>query len=194
VNPYRRRIFDEMSSILSTLGPIGRALDVGAGDGWFAMTLQRSGITAELVAIDVMARPQAYHPVQMYDGNRLPFHDHTYDLVYAVDVVHHARDPAGLLADMARCTSRYLLLKDHTWNTKLGWLALMIMDEIGNRRFGVPSVYKYQHRWEWETVMRAAGLERIHQLHPLACHTGVLGKLTNGLQFLSLWQQGKGIV
>ena len=177
VNPYRSRIWSEMSPILSAAGPFARVLDVGAGDGWFAMSVSRSGVTSELVAIDVMARPQAHYPVQIYDGRRLPFQDHAFDLVYAVDVVHHAHDPATLLAEMARCTGRYLLLKDHTWENSLDWLCLVIMDEVGNRRFGVPSVYKYQRRWKWDPILKAAEVERIRHLNPLICHTGFVRKI-----------------
>lgn len=177
-----------MQQLLTALGTTNKALDVGAGDGWFAMSLERMGICDTVTAVDVEPRPRAFHPVEIYDGERLPFPDRAFDLVYAVDVVHHADDPSKLLADMARCTRRCLLLKDHTWRTKWGWFALAAMDEVGNRRFGVRSVYNYQHGWEWDAVLRGAELGRVEQLHPLACHTRLLGRLTNSLQFLALWQ------
>src|SRR5438309_1140061 len=86
---------------------------------------------------------------------------------------------ATLRAEKARCTGHYLLLKDHTWRTRMGWLALAAMDEVGNRRFGVPSIYNYQHRWEWDAILQKAGLKRTENIHPLACHARLLGRLTN---------------
>jgi SAM-dependent methyltransferase len=169
---------------------MSRVLDVGAGDGWFAMSLERMRVCNAVTAIDVKPRSENHHPVQVYNGEQLPFADKAFDLVYAVDVVHHAVHPLRLLQEMSRCTKRYLLLKDHTWRTTAGRLALAAMDEVGNRRFGVPSVYKYQREWEWNVVLEGAGLRQIKCLHPLACHVRLLGWLTNELQFLALWERG----
>jgi len=185
VNPYRWRIIHEMQPLLRAIQPLKRVLDVGAGDGWFAMS--RMGICDIVTAIDVMPRQQAHHPVNFYDGERLPFPDNAFDLVYAVDVVHRAADPPKLLAEMARCTGHYLLLKDHTWRTRPGWWTLAAMDEVGNRRFGVHSAYNYQRGLEWDEVLQKQGLKKLEYIHPLPCHIRLLGRLTNNLQFLALW-------
>jgi SAM-dependent methyltransferase len=177
--------------MLRAIAPVDQVLDVGAGDGWFAMSVQSMGICKAVTAVDIMPRSRPYHLVEIYDGARLPFRDGMFDLAYAVDVVHHAADPSKLLTEMARCTKRYLLLKDHTWHTRIGWLALAAMDEIGNQRFGVPSIYNYQRGWEWDQILQKAGLRRREHVHPLACHTRLLGRLTNSLQFLALWERGQ---
>ena len=143
------------------------------------------------MAFDVAARPLAYHRVEAFDGERLPFPDKTFDLVYAIDVVHHTVEPTALLTEMARCTKRYLLIKDHTWRTRIGWAALAVMDEIGNRRFGVPSARCYQHRCEWDPILRNTGLRLMEYVHPLVCHLGLPGQLTNRLQFLALWERAE---
>ena len=166
MNPYRRRILNELVPLLRGIPVVERVLDVGAGDGWFAMSVQRMGICKAVTAVDIMPRPRPYHQVEIYDGTQLPFPDNAFDLVYAIDVVHHATDPSKLLAEMARCTKRFVLLKDHTWSTRIGWLALVAMDEIGNRRFGVPSIYNYQRGWEWDPILYRAGFERMDHIHP----------------------------
>jgi len=188
-NGYRRRIWREMRDLLSDLTPMSRILDVGAGDGWFALSLEHVGACDTVTAIDVLARPKPHHRVEIYDGHQLPFEDAAYDLVYAVDVVHHAEEPAKLLGEMARCTRRYLLLKDHTWRSKLGWLTLAARDELGNRRFGVRCVYRYQRAWEWDVVLRMSHLKRLNLIYPLNCHVGPLGRLANTSEFLSLWER-----
>jgi SAM-dependent methyltransferase len=189
MNPYRRRIFSELQNMLTTIGPLDQSLDVGAGDGWFAMCIRNAGICRSVTAVDVAARASTYYPIGIYDGAQLPASNATYDLVYAIDVVHHADEPLKLLAEMARCTRRYLLLKDHTWETWLGWLALFALDEMGNRRFGIRCVYKYQRGREWDAVLAEAGLRLVHIVNPLRCHVGMLGHATNDLQFLSLWER-----
>jgi SAM-dependent methyltransferase len=189
VNGYRQRVFSEMRSFLEALGPLDHVLDVGAGDGWFAMSVEKAHICAKVEAIDVLKRRDSYHRVELYSGDPLPFPDAAYDLVYAVDTIHHAESPTKLLSEMARCTRRYLLLKDHIWRSKFGWLMLTARDEVGNRRFGVPCVYRFQRGWEWDAILQGAGLRRVDLLYPLACHAGTVGRFANKSEFLSLWEK-----
>src|SRR5688572_23085810 len=98
-----------------------RVLDFGAGDGWIANELASRGVGAQIECVDVVRRPDSFSDVQVYDGERLPFEDHSFDLVYSVDVLHHCPDPAASLRDVLRCSRRYALLKDHTWRTRVGW-------------------------------------------------------------------------
>ena len=188
MNGYRRRIFREMSDTLASIGPLNNVLDVGSGDGWFAMSVKSLGLCDKVTAVDVKMRPHCHHPVELYDGERLPFRDNEFDLVYAVDVVHHAPQPGKLLSEMIRCSRRFLLLKDHTWQTELGRLVLLVRDEVGNRPHGVRCLYNFQRGWEWDRVMLDNGMERVQLKHPLQCHTGPLGSFANNNEFLSVWQ------
>lgn len=192
MNGYRRRIFREMRKTLESIGPLSSALDVGSGDGWFAKSVSGLGICDRVTAVDVKARPRGHYPVELYDGERLPFPDDEFDLVYAVDVVHHAPEPAKLLGEMIRCARRFVLLKDHTWQTELGRLALVVRDEIGNRPKGVRCVYNFQHGWEWDRVMLSGGMQRVQLTYPLPCHAGPLGGFANNNEFLSVWRSPIG--
>ncbi len=86
-----------------------RVLDVGCGVGLTESFLV--GRCAEVHGVDVSAasvrRAQHDHPkarFQTFDGQRLPFEDRHFDLVFAINVMHHVppseRDP--LVAEMAR--------------------------------------------------------------------------------------------
>jgi SAM-dependent methyltransferase len=187
VTLYRQRVLVEMQALLAGEAPFGRALDFGAGDGWFAKQLRESGLLNDLVCVDVQERSQQLVRSLLYDGRRLPFEDRVFDLAYSVDVLHHCLDPRDSLKDLLRCTKRHFLLKDHTFSTRLGWLTLCALDEIGNRRFGVPSRYRYQRDWEWLAFIRDEGFELKRLVHPVHCHSGLLGRATNSLQFLALF-------
>lgn len=189
MNPYRQRILPMLLDLLRERAPVERALDFGSGDGWFAKHMRESGLVCDLVPVDVQARPNPVVSAQIYDGSRLPFADRSFDLAYSVDVLHHCPDPAASLRDVARCTNRLLLLKDHTWNTRAGKWALALLDELGNRKFGIPCLYRYQHRWEWFRVIEEEGFRLIRKIHPAVCHTGLMGRLTNPLQFAALWER-----
>jgi SAM-dependent methyltransferase len=187
ITHYRPRILEQLRAAIGALD-VRRVLDFGCGDGYFSAAIGRLPQVEQLVPVDVVARPNSFVQAQLYDGARLPFDDRSFDLAFAVDVLHHCPDPIRAIDDMARCSNRYLLIKDHTYHTVAGKWVLAILDELGNRRFGIPSPYLYQRDWQWVEHIEARGWRRAHLTHPVACHSGVLG-LTNGLQWMGLWER-----
>jgi len=189
MNPYRRRILDTLVPWCRLVGEVESWLDFGSGDGFFAKSIGDLGLAKKVVPVDVLRRDRVLLEPTMYDGERLPFDDRSFDTSSAFDVLHHTSDPAASLRDVLRCTKRFFLLKDHTYRTKAGYLTLGVLDEIGNRKFGVPSNYHYQKRFDWDAVITSCGFERRIHLHPMGVHRGLLGAATNHLQFMSLWQR-----
>ncbi|RYG64916.1 methyltransferase domain-containing protein [bacterium] len=189
MNPYRERIWAQFEKIMPPLDPQMPVLDFGSGDGWFASQMLGSGVTDNLTAFDIKLRPHVLHDPIIYDGGSLPVPDRSFELSYSVDVMHHCPDPVWQIEDVLRCTNRYFLLKDHTYRTRLGQLELCLLDEIGNRKFGIPSLYQYQRRWSWFKVIEKQGFVLRKLVYPAPCHVGVLGALTNPLQFIGLWER-----
>jgi SAM-dependent methyltransferase len=189
MNSYRRRVLDLLRGVLGPHAPVARALDFGAGDGWFAHSFAEGRLAREVVAVDVQPRARTFVPTLLYDGRRLPFADRSFDLVSSIDVLHHCPDPRASLREALRCAGRFFLLKDHTYRGPLGRAALCVLDEVGNRRFGIPSPYHYQRGREWFPVIEEQGFRLKRLVHPAPCHTGPLGWTTNGLQFVALWER-----
>lgn len=189
MNPYRRRVFDLMREVLQPVAPVARMLDFGAGDGWFGHVCRENKLAKRVVAVDVQPRKQCFVPMQLYNGQRLPFGDRAFEMVMSIDVLHHCPDPRSSLREALRCADRYFLIKDHTHRGLLGKLTLCLLDELGNRRFGVPSPYHYQRELEWSSCFEEAGFELQRLIHPAPCHTGILGWSTNSLQMLALWRR-----
>ncbi len=189
MNIYRERTFSMMDQILRPYGPFGDTLDFGCGDGWFTSRMKSEGLARRIVPLDVVRREKSYADTVLYSGESLPFEDQAFDLVYAIDVLHHCPDPANFLREITRCSRRWLLIKDHTYQSFVGWLALCALDELGNRRFSIPSLYKYQRQWEWLPLIEDQGFERVDTLYPAPCHRGLLGSCTNSLQFIGLWRK-----
>ena len=187
ITHYRPRILEQLRGAIAPL-KVSRVLDFGCGDGYFSAAIAGLPQVGQLVPVDVVARPGSFVEAQLYDGARLPFEDRSFDLSFAVDVLHHCPDPVRAIDDMARCSSRYLLIKDHTYHSVAGKWVLAILDELGNRRFGIPSPYLYQRDWQWVEHIEAQGWRRLQLVHPVACHSGMLG-LTNGLQWMGLWER-----
>lgn len=189
INSYRLRVWGLMRSILQPHLPLDSALDFGGGDGWFASCFEEEGWVDRVVAIDVGLRRHSFVDIRLYDGQRLPFENGSFDLAYSIDALHHCREPCESLGDLLRCSGRFLLLKDHTHRSCPGRLALAALDELGNRRFGVPSPHRYQRGWEWLHFIEDRGFERLSFIHPAPCHGGPLGWATNSLQFVGLWRR-----
>jgi SAM-dependent methyltransferase len=189
MNPYRQRIWTEFEKIMPSLEPQAKVLDFGSGDGWFARQMLDSGVAQNLTAYDIKLRPDAFYAPTIYDGGTLPLPDREFEMSYSVDVMHHCPDPTAQIEDVLRCTQRYFLLKDHTYRTRLGQWELCVLDEIGNRKFGVPSLYKYQRRWSWFGTIKKQGFVLRKLVYPSPCHVGALGALTNPLQFIALWER-----
>jgi SAM-dependent methyltransferase len=187
ITSYRPRILERLRATVARLD-VSRVLDFGCGDGYFSAEIARLPKVAHVVPVDVVARPGSFVQAQLYDGARLPFDDRSFALSYAIDVLHHCPDPIAAIDDMARCSSRYLLIKDHTYHTVGGKYLLAVLDELGNRRFGIPSPYRYQRDWQWVEHIEARGWKRVELIHPMACHAGLLG-LTNRLQWMGLWER-----
>lgn len=189
ITGYRCRTYRLVRDVIRSLGPIRSAVDVGAGDGWYVRTLLEEGAVERCTAVEVTRRSETLLEPMLYDGIRLPLADRSAELVYAVDVVHHARDPMALLDEMARVSSRWIVLKDHRYQMALGRATLAVLDELGNRRFGIPSPGRYQRGWAWLQHLARAGFTTRRMVHPAACHAGLLGALTNGLQFVAAFER-----
>jgi SAM-dependent methyltransferase len=193
MNPMRQRVWAEFETILRPLAPFENVLDLGSGDGWFQHQMSTTGLAKQIKGIDVQRRDSNLEHVwvepTLYDGGDIPFPDRAFDLSYSVNVLHHCPAPVAQLKELMRCSERYLLLKDHTYRTLWGRLLLCAMDEIGNRRFGVPSRYQYQHRWEWFSVIEEEGFTLRHFTFPAQMHVGITGAVTNPLQFIALWER-----
>ena len=159
---YGRRIRVLTQHVAELLPRNATVLDVGAGDGLLALRVMELRPDVSIRGVDVLARSTAHIPVEMFDGERLPFPDRSFDAVMMVDVLHHAKAQDALLREMARVTRGVVVIKDHLVQ---GWLAhptLRVMDWVGNVRHGVALPYSYWTRARWDAAFAAARLRVTH--------------------------------
>jgi SAM-dependent methyltransferase len=146
-----------LSGVLAPLLPPGLLADVGCGSGAVsaAIAALRSDVTPE--GFDVLVRPGCAIPVRGFDGRRLPLPDDAAGAALLVDVLHHAEDPVGLLAECARA-ARVVVVKDHLARGPGDERVLAFMDWVGNRPHGVLLPYHYFSPASWAAAVAAAGL------------------------------------
>ncbi len=154
--PRRVRILADR--LAGRLPPSARVLDLGIGDGKIAATLQAARPDISMRGADVLVRPEAEVPVDLFDGETLPYAGDYFDAVLVVDVLHHTTDPRRLLAEARRVCRGAILLKDHLADPWLGRARLRVMDRVGNARHGVALTYNYLDRSAWRALFRDVGL------------------------------------
>lgn len=113
-----RRFLERLDKVLDLVmaeATRGRVLEVGCGEGMIARRLLQRW--AEVTALDLPDARLRSHwrdiPGPHYlhaDAQRLPFPDRHFDVVVAVEVLEHLVDPERGLAEIARVSSRHLVL------------------------------------------------------------------------------------
>jgi SAM-dependent methyltransferase len=93
---YRAELFSRLG--IRSSGE--RVLDIGAFDGHW-ISSQRGSIRVA-VDLDVRANPNCC--VVRGDGHRLPFPSHSFDSVFAFEVIEHVDDDAAFVSELIRVT------------------------------------------------------------------------------------------
>jgi len=133
-------------------------LDLGSSDGRLAVKIQKKlavqGKSIQFMGCDIHVQPKTCIPIIQYDGYRLPFADNTFDCVLIVDVLHHTDNPLRVLQEAKRVSSRYVLIKDHYWNSSKDFSRLKFADYIGNKPYGIQLPYRFLTRNDWITLVQ----------------------------------------
>jgi SAM-dependent methyltransferase len=133
-------------------------LDIGCGDGRLSSLIQSALPSAQIQGIEITERPACRIPCLVFDGTHILFPDASFDVCMFVDVLHHTNQIGEVLAEAARVSRRFLLIKDHLSESSLDFHTLKFMDWIGNRPHGVVLPNNYQSRTQWDAYFGGAGL------------------------------------
>jgi SAM-dependent methyltransferase len=182
------RFFGVLDQVVRRIPDGGRVLDLGCASGSNFGRLRSAG--ASVVGVDVsLARlrvARASCPVAQGIGERLPFRDRTFDLVYVSHVLHHAADHRRVLGECHRVLrggGRLFLIEtvdDHPlmrlarnirpeWDSDEVRSRFRFADLAGDVRatgFRIEAARQFNvGYWIWETAQdRLAPLARLHWL------------------------------
>jgi SAM-dependent methyltransferase len=149
-----------LADLFSTFLPVrAMVLDVGCGDGLIMSLIQNHRRDLTLKGVDVQARELSHLPVAVFDGERLPYSDKSFDVVTFIDVLHHTQNPAVLLGEARRVASGLIIIKDHLCESAADHWLLRFMDFIGNKPHCVPIPGNYLSRFQWKTLFEQLNLE-----------------------------------
>lgn len=95
-----------LAEFVRGLGPVGRALDVGCGDGRLSAALDAEALTAADVSTVALERARTRLPgaalVELDPDAPFPLDDASFDLVLCAETVEHVRDVQLLLSEIRR--------------------------------------------------------------------------------------------
>ncbi|TKB63783.1 MAG: methyltransferase domain-containing protein [Nitrospira sp.] len=79
-----------------------RVLEVGGGNGFQASVLASWGCHVTSIDLPETSAAATYYPVESYDGQRFPFPDHAFDVVFSSNVLEHVPHLPVILKEIAR--------------------------------------------------------------------------------------------
>ena len=122
-----------LDRILTRVGPHARVLDVGCGGGLLTNHLARAdlevhGLDASQESLDVAEQYDTTRRVRYLRGDalHLPYHDASFDVVCAMDLLEHVEEPARVIREAARVLRPNGMFFFHTFNRNpLAWLVVI---------------------------------------------------------------------
>lgn len=107
------------------------------------------------------------------DGKSIPYPDDSFDTVLIIDVLHHTDDPCALVAELARVSSRYVIIKDHVRWGGISYIKLRMMDYVGNAHYHVRLPCNYQTNKQWKILFHKNKLKPVKIQRDLKLYTGI---------------------
>jgi ubiquinone/menaquinone biosynthesis C-methylase UbiE len=92
----------EVDLIKPWFRPGMRVLEVGGGNGFQASVLASWGCHVTSIDLPETSAAATYYRVEPYDGQRFPFPDHTFDVVFSSNVLEHVPHLPIILNEIAR--------------------------------------------------------------------------------------------
>jgi len=189
----QRRVDVLVAHLASVMPENASVLDVGCGDGQIAASLLALRPDLTVHGVDIMVRPETAIPVTEFDGQVIASDDQSYDIVSFCDVLHHVPEPMPLLNEAVRVAASGLVIKDHYRNGLAAQARLKWMDDVGNRRHGVPVPARYWSRSEWDRCFLELGIEVAARRESLGLYPFPINLVfDSGLHFVARLERNAG--
>lgn len=187
---YQARLQELVTCISPHLKKGDQVLDVGCGSGMLGRSLLDSFSCPSGVKLQGLERfKRGGEPidVEVYDGNKIPYADKTFDIVILADVLHHEPEPDHLFRESIRVARRLVIIKDHKLDGVFAWLRVSFIDWAANSPYGVPCLYCYRTTAEWTDLRQRYHLKLIKEYNSMSLYPlGVNLLFGRRLQYLAV--------
>jgi len=145
-----------------------RVLDLGAGEGYVGAAVAGAlGATVELADVVDMNRTTLPHTV--YDGQKLPFSDDTFDVTILYFVLHHCGHQEAVLRESRRVTQGRVIVVESVYEKRWDLRLLTALDTLANRLRSGGLMNKqevhllFRKASDWRTIFQDLGFEVLAQ-------------------------------
>ena len=159
----------------------GRVLDIGAGTGHNAVALRRSR-PLQIVGLDVVDMHVVGDRPALFDGDRLPFTDDSYDAALVLFVLQYSRDPVRLLREVRRVCRGPILVLQSTYAGRMAEAALRLYDLAWG-----PLAFAVARATKLITTRHCSLYARVLTQHPALLHTFAQAGLRPELVYTKAW-------
>jgi len=123
-----------------------KIIDIGSGAGDITLFLRQQGKDVTPVDVANFHDPRFVKPI-IYDGQKLPFPDKSFDTALLLKVLHHTPDPKIVFSEASRVAKEIIVIET-SYTTLLNRWFTIISDTIGNHRLSAFwSSYKTDEEW-----------------------------------------------
>ncbi|MCB0164040.1 MAG: methyltransferase domain-containing protein [Anaerolineae bacterium] len=139
IDQYHRRYQSHLSQARSLL-------DIGVGTGLALRHVMRHNPQLSFTGVDIrdLRLPDIRVPLQLYDGETLPFADNRFDVSLLFYVLHHCQKPVRVLEEAVRVTRQKLILIEEFDRPGADQASLDLTERYGHWAIGLPVDLPYQ--------------------------------------------------
>lgn len=137
-------------------------IDIGSGNGLVCWALQKLSYNITPIDIKDLSIISSITPI-IYDGEKIPFPNKTFDYAIISTVLHHSKDPQALLKEAIRIADRLVIIEDTYTNSLQKWVT-WLLDWIVNIGYS-PMTFKNKSITEWEDIFKNLNLIIVAKSH-----------------------------
>jgi len=150
------RTGDVIRKISPYINTHDKILDIGCGLSHITKTLQDKGFYITPLDIVNHSLFDDVKPI-VYDGNRMPFSAHTFDVSLLLTVLHHTPDPCAILKEAKRVSKKIIVMED-TFSGNFQKHATYFMDSALNLEFS-NHPHTNKTNLQWQAAFKKLGLK-----------------------------------
>jgi ubiquinone/menaquinone biosynthesis C-methylase UbiE len=175
---YKLQLTKLISGLVSREGNC-RLLDVGTGDGRLGAIIQKYRSKTKVFGLETFIRESRDPNLELilFDGQHIPCADRSFEVSLLCDVLHHTDKQTELLSEIIRVTRQKIIIKDHLFQSLLERYQLLLLDFLGNLRFGVKVTAQYLNWDKWQRLFSSQGNLEIDCYPALPLRKGLLEEI-----------------
>lgn len=136
-----------------------KVIDIGCGKGEVTKLLRENGKKVTAVDVNSFKYPRVISDVILYDGQKLPFSDNSFDTALLITVMHHTQNPSIVFKEAVR-VGKEIVVIETTFRNLWQKIYTLLVDSIVNLQL---RFYKnsYKSDSDWRKLFKDNGFKVI---------------------------------